>query len=112
MHYTDLLADLGGEIRRIVRFLDMECSAETLAEVAHAVTFATMKQNAAQLLPGAETGWKGGARTFIFKGTNGRWKDVLAQEELALYTETVAKVLKPDCVAWLEQGRIAFAERE
>jgi aryl sulfotransferase len=103
VHYNDLLADLGGEIRRIVRFLDMQRSDEQLAEVAHAVTFSTMKQNAAQLLPGAETGWKGGARTFVFKGTNGRWKDVLSQDELALCTEALARVLTPECAAWLQR---------
>jgi aryl sulfotransferase len=108
VHYNDLLSDLGGEIRRIVQFLNIECSDYRLGEVAQAVTFSTMKQNAAQLLPGAETNWKGGARTFVFKGTNGRWKDVLTAKELALYTETVSRVLTPDCAAWLEQGRIAF----
>ncbi len=67
-----------------------------------------MKQNAAQLLPAAETVWKGGAKSFIFKGTNGRWRDVLSADELALYTEAVARVLTPDCAAWLERGRTAL----
>ena len=32
-----------------------------------------------------------GANTFFFKGTNGRWKDVLSVEELALYDEKAAQ---------------------
>jgi len=49
--------------------------------------------------------FKEGAKTFFFKGTNGRWKDVLSAEELALYDAKAAQVLTPDCRAWLEQGR-------
>ena len=108
VHFNDLLADLGGEIRRIAQFLDIARSEEELAEITHAVTFSTMKQNAKQLIRDVDKVWKGGAETFIFKGTNGRWRDVLSEEELALYTETVARVLTPDCAAWLEQGRVAL----
>ncbi len=107
VHFNDLLADLSGEIRHIARFLDIDCSEQQLAEVTHAVTFATMKQKAAHLLPRRETLFKGGAETFIFKGTNGRWKGILSQEELALYTQATARVVTPDCAAWLEQGRAA-----
>lgn len=105
VHFNDLLSDLPGEIRRIAAFLGISCSGETVAEVARMVTFDTMRQNAAQLLPGAEELWKGGARTFLFKGTNGRWKDVLSPDEVALYTEALARVVTPDCAAWLEHGR-------
>lgn len=108
VHFNDLLSDLKGEIGRIARFLEIDCSDQTIADVAHMVTFATMKQNADQLLPDAAQAWKGGPKTFVFKGTNGRWKDVLSAEELALHTETVAKVLTPECAAWLEYGRAAL----
>lgn len=108
VHFNDLLADLGGEIRRIALFLDIACSEEKLAEVARAVTFSTMKRNAGALLPDSENVWKGGGQTFIFKGTNGRWKDVLSPEELAHYAEVVARVLPPDCAEWLERGRVAL----
>jgi len=108
VHFNDLLADLRGEIRRIVQFLEMACSEEQVAAVAHAVTFATMQQNAAQLLPRAANNWEGGAQTFMFKGTNGRWKEVLTAEELTLYTEKVAEIVTPECAAWLEHGRVAL----
>jgi aryl sulfotransferase len=107
VHFNDLLADLSGEIGRIARFLDIGCSDQELSEVTHAVSFATMKQQAVQLVPFTESRFKGGAQTFIFKGTNGRWKGVLSPEELRLYRETVTKVLTPDCAAWLEHGRAA-----
>jgi aryl sulfotransferase len=107
VHFNDLLSDLPGEIRRVADFLAISCSDETVAEVAHKVTFETMRQNADQLMPGAKDVWKDGARTFLFKGTNGRWKDVLSAEEVALYTATLAKVVPLACAAWLEHGRAA-----
>lgn len=108
VHYNDLLRDLQGEIRRIARFLEITCTDQTIADVADGVTFAAIKQHAGQLLPFAEQVWKGGSTAFIFKGTNGRWQEVLAPEELALYTKMVAKVLEPACARWLEHGRAAL----
>ncbi|HZS90013.1 MAG TPA: sulfotransferase domain-containing protein [Chloroflexota bacterium] len=108
VHFNDLLVDLEGEIGRIARFLGIAYSDQTIAQVAARVTFSAMKQHADQLLPGAARVWKGGPTTFVFKGTNGRWKDVLSPEELALYAETAARVLPPDCARWLEHGRAAL----
>jgi aryl sulfotransferase len=110
VHFNDLLRDLPGELRRIMRFLDIECADQTLADVAQAVTFATMKQNADHLLPRAATAWKGVAQTCVFQGTNGRWQEVLSPEELALHRQTVARVLPHDCAAKLEHGRAALIE--
>jgi aryl sulfotransferase len=67
-----------------------------------------MKEHADQLLPRADHVWTGGPTTFVFQGTNGRWKGVLSPEELALYAHTVETVLPPACAAWLEHGRAAL----
>jgi aryl sulfotransferase len=48
--------------------------------------------------------WKGGATTFINKGTNGRWKDLLTAEDIEQYQAVVADRLTPDCAHWLETG--------
>ncbi len=29
--------------------------------------------------------WEGGAKTFIHKGTNGRWRDILSKEDVVQY---------------------------
>ena len=71
----------------------------------HHTTLDTMRATAERLNPNMTDFWKEGAKTFFFKGTNGRWKDVLSAEELALYEQKAAQVLTPDCRAWLEQGR-------
>ena len=44
-----------------------------------------MKKNAAASVPLGGISWEGGADSFIHKGTNGRWKDVLSEAESANY---------------------------
>jgi aryl sulfotransferase len=46
----------------------------------------------------------GGAGAFFFKGTNGRWRDVLTDADLELYEQAKRRVLTPDCARWLEEG--------
>ena len=48
--------------------------------------------------------FKGGMSAFFFKGSNGRWRDILSEDDLALYAETKARILSLDCAQWLEKG--------
>ena len=48
----------------------------------------------------------GGARVFINKGTNGRWRDVLTEEDIARYEAEVARNLTPDWAKWLATGEL------
>ena len=45
-----------------------------------------------------------GAKTFIHKGTNGRWRNVLTPEGIALADTVAARELTPDCARWLREG--------
>jgi aryl sulfotransferase len=49
------------------------------------------------------TFFEGGAGRFFHKGTNGRGRDVLTEEDLALY-ETAARRLDRELRTWLEAG--------
>ncbi len=107
VHFNDLLADLEGEIARIAAYLVIECPPATLTEIAEMVKFQSMKRDAEKLEPDAHLRFKGGAKTFINKGTNGRWRSVLTASDLEMYDAAVARELTPDCHRWLEQGRLA-----
>ena len=72
--------------------------------VVEGATFEAMKRDADTLLPELEAGFDGGAKTFVNKGTNDRWRDVLTPDELDQYARMVAKTVTPDCARWLEQG--------
>jgi aryl sulfotransferase len=51
--------------------------------------------------------WEGGAETFVHKGTNGRWRDVLTVEESTKYERRAVQELGPDCARWLSTGDLA-----
>ena len=107
VHYADLLADLGGEIQRIADFLAIPLPTTALPAVCEAVTLDSMRRRAKAEDTGINQVWHGGADTFFFQGTNGRWREVLSAAELALYEEKAVGMLTPECRTWLEQGRVA-----
>lgn len=106
VHFNDLLADTCAEIAGIAAYLNIACSSEMCRDIAKAVSFKSMRRAATQISTGNEAVFKDGARTFINKGTNGRWKDVLTGDDLTLYDQVAARELPPDCRDWLE-GRAA-----
>ena len=110
VHYADMKADLAGEVQRIARFLQIETPAATLTEIVAAADFAAMREQGAQLMPGAEHAWDGGAQRFLYKGVNGRWKGVLAAQDLADYEAKVRAEFSPALAAWLEHGRLVAGE--
>jgi aryl sulfotransferase len=104
VHYADLKADLEAEMRRIAAFLDIEIDEALLPELVHGAQLDSMREEAKNT--GMEMVFEGGAERFFFKGTNGRWRDVLTTDDLELY-ENAASKLDPELGAWLENGRIA-----
>ena len=71
----------------------------------HACEFETVKANPEKVVGAlVDVAFKGGGQTFIYKGTNGRWKDVLSDDELELYEAAKRRTLADDCARWLEEG--------
>jgi aryl sulfotransferase len=107
VHYNDLKADLDAEMKRIAEFLGVAVPAELWRDVVERCTFESMKARASEIAA-FEIGFTGGAESFLYKGTNGRWRDVLTEDELALYHRSVAELLPSDAAAWLERGSLAI----
>ena len=106
VHYNDLKADLAGEMRRVAEFIGADVPAERWPAVVERCTFEAMRDGEARV--GAlDMVFKGGLKSFVFKGTNGRWRDVLTADELAAYDRRVREALPSECAAWLEHGRAA-----
>jgi aryl sulfotransferase len=113
VHFNDLLKNLEGEIQRIADYLKIKIPANIFPSVVEAVTFSEMKKNAVQINPGeTEEYFKGGAKSFFHKGTNGHWKKVLTTDELKLYETAVVRTLSPDCAYWLKQEHHDKSENE
>ncbi len=103
LHFNDLLADLDSEMRRIAAYLQIDVPAEYWADVVRRCRFEEVKKDPEKVVGNMDAGFKGGAQTFIHKGTNGRWRGVLDDEDLALYERAMAK-LPSDYAHWLANG--------
>ena len=69
-------------------------------------TFDYMKKNAAKAAPLGGDIFEGGADSFIFKGTNGRWRELLKKDDIEAYEARAMKELGPDCAHWLTTGEL------
>lgn len=107
-HYNDLKADLGGEMRRVARFLDIDLPESKWPAVIERCTFEAMR-NAES--PGMDTMFEGGLKGFVFKGTNGRWRDVLTEDDLAAYQLHLEQWLPAEAIRFVEGGRHAVGIR-
>jgi aryl sulfotransferase len=105
VHFNDLKADLDGEMRRIARFLGVAIDPRSWPDQVARCTFEAMKRRAPEI--GRFPVFVGGGESFLHKGTNGRWRDVLTESELARYDAAVAKFLTPEQARWLERGSLA-----
>ena len=111
VHYSDLKADLDGEMRRISTFLEIPIDEARWPSLVAAAMFDTMKKAGDRLMPGAKMMLSGGSGEFFYKGTVGRWREVLSSEQLAAYDRTVREQCPPALVNWLEHGRLGAAPR-
>ena len=111
MHFADMKADLAGSIREIAAFLDIAIDEATFPAIIEHCSFDYMKAHAGDVAPVNGTLWEGGAATFIHKGTNGRWRDVLTAADIGAYERRAIAELGPDCAAWLAGGAKAAAVR-
>lgn len=106
VHYNDLKADRDGEMRRIAQFCGIDMPQPLWDEIVAAAGFDAMKRDGAKMLGMADTAFKGGAQTFLHKGTNGRWASVLTEDDLADYAAVLRSQAPKALAAWLEGGRL------
>jgi aryl sulfotransferase len=98
LHYAHLIADLTGEMRRLATFLEIPIDEARLPSLVERCGLDYMRRQAtgSRLPPG-----------FFNKGTNGRWRDVLSSEEVALCDEVAGKKLTSECAHWLKTGELS-----
>jgi aryl sulfotransferase len=106
VHYNNLKADLPGEMHRIAKFLGFEIEAELWPALLEHCTFDYMKKNGSALVPITGGFFERGTEDFIHKGTNGRWRELLAQEDIEKYERLAKERLTPDCAHWLATGQL------
>lgn len=101
VHFADLKQDLPGEIKSIATFLDQAVDNSVFDQILHHCSFDYMKAHASNSVPLGGAFWEGGATTFIHKGTNGRWRDILSEQDCSNYESAAIHQLGDDCAKWL-----------
>jgi len=104
LHFADLKADMPAEIRRVAAFLGIAVNEAKWDAIVEHCGFDYMKRNATKSVPLGGAFWDGGATTFIHRGQNGRWRDVLTEQDRAAYEARALKKLGPECATWLATG--------
>jgi aryl sulfotransferase len=105
LHFNDLVADTAGQFRRIADFLDIAIDEARLPGMVAHCSLAHMRK-VAEHDDFLNSHFREGAKTFLHKGVNGRWRDVLSQAEIDRCDEIAARELTPDCAAWLRSGKL------
>jgi len=106
-YYSDLLADLPGQLRRLAEALSIDATGERIEQFAAAATFSRMKERAEDLAP--EVGnqiWRSN-REFFHRGCDGQWRELLDDEGLRRYEHRVAELVPPDVAAWAHPSWLA-----
>ena len=106
LHFQKLKDDMQGEMRRVGKFLGCEVDEAKWEEMVLHCTFDYMKENAPESAPLQGSLWAGGAKTFVNKGTNGRWRDTLTDEDVAMCEKRCDDELGADCARWLATGQM------
>ena len=105
VHFADLKADLRGQIEKIAEFLDIDVKEANWPPILEhcSLEYTRMVADRQQRMHDI---FKGGGKTFINKGTNGRWRDVLTPDDIVRYEAEAARHLTPECAEWLATGRL------
>jgi len=109
-HFSNLKRDMLGEIRRIAKFLEIAIDETKWDAILEHCSFEYMKAHADQNVPFGGRIFEGGAESFMHKGVNGRWKDMLASEDIEHYEHTAREKLGVDCAYWLSTGTLQRME--
>lgn len=104
LHFADLKRDLPEQIGKVAAFLEIKLDEEAFDAAVRHCSFDYMKGHAEKSAPHGGRFFKGGAQTFIHKGTNGRWRDVLSAAECRRYEATAEERLGRRCARWLAEG--------
>jgi aryl sulfotransferase len=104
IHFAALKADMAGEIRRIAEFLEIPVDPSRWDAIVEHCSFEYMKKNATKTVPLGGAFWDGGAETFINKGTNDRWRDILTPSDVKAYERRAQSELGEACADWLATG--------
>ncbi|MBK8351749.1 MAG: sulfotransferase domain-containing protein [Saprospirales bacterium] len=106
VHFENLKNDMSGEIKKIAAFLEIEINESKWNKILEHCSFDYMKKHSSKSVPLGGIFWDGGSETFINKGVNGRWKEILTKEDNEKYVNMCKEKLGDACTKWLNTGEL------
>jgi aryl sulfotransferase len=102
VHYSDLLADLDGQMRGLAQRLGIAVPDDRWAELVEAATFASMRAQAGASAPDAGGVLKD-PQAFFRRGESGGWRELMTPEQVDRYERRAHALAPSDVVAWLNR---------
>ncbi|MGC4771909.1 sulfotransferase domain-containing protein [Micromonospora sp. DT44] len=102
VHYDDLRADLGAQMRLLADRWGVEVPAGRWSALVEAATFDRMRERADQLAPDT-LGVLRDRQAFFRRGGSGQGRDLLDAAALARYERRARALTPPDLLAWLHR---------
>ena len=110
VHYDDLKQNLGGEMRRISEFLEIDTPAALMPRLVEAASFEFMKRHGDALFPKLKLAFDRGADRFINQGVSGRWRDHATPDDIERYEKIAHQRASQSLLRWLECGRLGSVD--
>lgn len=106
VHFADLKRDMPGEIRRLAGFLEIDFDTTQWGAILDHCSFEYMKSRPELMVPFGGTIFRGDGDSFLHKGVNGRWIDLLTSDDIERYECAAERELGSDCAHWLATGEM------
>jgi len=107
IHFAEMKRDMPGQMRAVAEFLDITIDEARWDDILEYCSFDWMKANATKSVPLGGAFWDAGAEVFINKGVNGRWADLLSDDECREYEARAVQELGEECAHWVTTGEIS-----
>ncbi len=108
LHYSELKANLEGEMRALAVCLAIEVPEEQWPGLVAAASFDAMRRNVDKTVPNIDKQFWRDPNKFFNRGTSGQWRELLDASDLTRYDKRVASLVGPDlaaCGPTPERGR-------
>ena len=103
-HFSDMKQNLPGAVAGIADAIGVAVDEQDIKEISGIADFKNMRGKAEQFAPGTALNlWKSN-QDFFKKGSNGQWRDVVVEADVARYEKRIAALLPADEIAWMHDG--------
>jgi acyl-CoA synthetase (AMP-forming)/AMP-acid ligase II len=109
IHHSDLCHDLEGQMRYLADRLGIDVPQRLWPTLVQAATFTAKWARASQLVPDERLGLFTNEQRFFRSGSQGQWRAILSNDDLASYGSLLGAMASEDLAAWLHGGAATSA---